>query len=46
VFERSPSGCGIQWPGGDEDISIDGLLSIVHARANVALSAEQAASSG
>ena len=31
VFEVSPSGYGIHWPLLDEDISIDGLLSIKHA---------------
>jgi hypothetical protein len=30
-FEISPSGYGIHWPSLDEDISIDGLLGIVHA---------------
>ena len=30
-FEISPSGYGIHWPLIDEDISIDGLLGIVHA---------------
>ncbi len=30
-FEISPSGYGIYWPLLDEDISIDGLLGIVHA---------------
>ena len=29
-FEISPSGYGIYWPLIDEDISIDGLLGIVH----------------
>ena len=29
-FEVSPSGYGIYWPLIDEDISIDGLLSIEH----------------
>ena len=29
-FEVSPSGYGIHWPLIDEDISIDGLLGIVH----------------
>ncbi len=29
-FEVSPSGYGIHWPLLDEDISIDGLLGIVH----------------
>jgi len=29
-FEVSPSGYGIHWPTLDEDISIDGLLGIVH----------------
>ncbi len=31
TFEISPSGYGIHWPLLDEDISIDGLLGIVHA---------------
>ena len=30
-FEISPSGYGVHWPLLDEDISIDGLLGIVHA---------------
>ncbi|MBW2657327.1 MAG: DUF2442 domain-containing protein, partial [Deltaproteobacteria bacterium] len=30
-FEISLSGYGIHWPLLDEDISIDGLLGIVHA---------------
>jgi hypothetical protein len=30
-FEISPSGYGIHWPLLDEDISIDGLLGIIHA---------------
>ena len=30
VFEVSPSGYGIHWPLVDEDISVDGLLGIVH----------------
>ena len=30
-FEFSPSGYGIHWPLLGEDISIDGLLGIVHA---------------
>ena len=31
AFEISPSGYGIHWPRLDEDISIDGLLGIIHA---------------
>jgi hypothetical protein len=31
IFEISPSGYGIHWPLLDEDLSIDGLLGIVHA---------------
>jgi hypothetical protein len=31
TFEVSPSGYGIHWPLLDEDLSIDGLLGIVHA---------------
>jgi len=30
AFEVTPSGYGIHWPLIDEDISIDGLLGIVH----------------
>ncbi len=30
VYEISPSGYGVHWPLLDEDISIDGLLGIVH----------------
>lgn len=30
TYEISPSGYGIHWPLIDEDISIDGLLGIVH----------------
>ena len=30
-FEISPSGYGIHWPLLDEDISIDGLLGIIHS---------------
>ena len=29
-FEISPSGYGIHWPSLDEDLSIDGLLGVVH----------------
>jgi len=36
-FELSPSGYGIHWPEIDEDLSIDGLLGIVHAPANEAV---------
>jgi len=31
TFEVSPAGYGIHWPQLDEDISIDGLLGIIHA---------------
>ena len=34
TFEISPSGYGIYWPLLDEDISIDGLLGIVHTPDN------------
>jgi len=30
MYKISPSGYGIHWPTLDEDISIDGLLGIVH----------------
>lgn len=29
-YEVSPSGYGIHWPLVDEDLSIDGLLGIIH----------------
>lgn len=29
-FKISPSGYGIHWPSIDEDLSIDGLLGIIH----------------
>ena len=32
TFEISPSGYGVYWPLLDEDLSIDGLLGIVHKR--------------
>jgi hypothetical protein len=32
AYEISPSGYGIHWPMIDEDISIDGLLGIVHTK--------------
>jgi hypothetical protein len=35
-FEFSPSGYGIHWPEIDEDLSIDGLLGVVHAPATEA----------
>ena len=34
TFEISPSGYGIYWPLLDEDLSIDGLLGIVHKPAS------------
>lgn len=34
-FEISPSGYGIHWPDLDEDLSIDGLLSVKHEPAFV-----------
>ncbi len=30
IFEISPSGYGIHWPLLDEDLSIDGLLGVMH----------------
>jgi hypothetical protein len=36
-FEVSPSGYGIHWPDLDEDLSIDGLLGVVHAPENRAV---------
>ena len=38
-FEISPSGYGVHWPLIDEDLSIDGLLGIVHSPQNQKLSA-------
>ena len=38
-FELSPSGYGIHWPELDEDLSIDGLLGVVHAPAETATTA-------
>ena len=29
-FDISPSGYGVHWPSIDEDLSIDGLLRIIH----------------
>jgi hypothetical protein len=31
-FVVSPSGDGIHWPQIDEDLSIDGLIGVAHAR--------------
>jgi hypothetical protein len=39
VFEISLSGYGIHWPVLDEDISIDGLLGIVHSPTEIKMSA-------
>ncbi len=38
-FDVSPSGYGIHWPRIDEDLSIDGLLGILHAPSQVKKSA-------
>ncbi len=38
-FEISPSGYGIHWPLIDEDLSIDGLLGIVHTPQDQKISA-------
>ena len=32
-FEISPAAYGIHWPDLDEDLSIDGLISVMHAPA-------------
>jgi len=32
TYEISPSGYGIHWPLINEDIAVDGLLGIAHAR--------------
>ena len=37
-YQVSPSGYGIHWPLLDEDISIDGLLGIVHTPQKQAMS--------
>lgn len=34
TYEISPSGYGISWPLIDEDLSVDGLLGIVHTPAS------------
>lgn len=39
VLEISPSGYGIHWPLVDEDVSVDGLLGIVHQRTRLKQSA-------
>ena len=41
VFEISPSGYGIHWPLIDEDISIDGLLGIIHQPSKAKISARE-----
>ena len=33
TYEISPSGYGISWPLIDEDLSVDGLLGIIHTSA-------------
>lgn len=38
-FEVSPSGYGIHWPLIDEDLSIDGLIGIVHTPPDKVISA-------
>lgn len=37
TYEVSPSGYGVHWPLIDEDLSIDGLLGISHAKKAVKL---------
>ena len=37
TFEISPSGYGVHWPLIDEDLSIDGLLGVVHSPDSVLL---------
>lgn len=39
TFDISPSGYGIHWPSVDEDLSIDGLLGIIHTPSKKAHSA-------
>lgn len=39
IFEVSPSGYGIHWPSIDEDVSIDGLLGLLHMPSGVRKSA-------
>ncbi len=43
TFEISPSGYGIHWPLLNEDLSIDGLLGIVHTLSKKAQSAQAVA---
>ena len=38
-FDVSPSGYGIHWPLIDEDLSIDGLLGIIHSPPDKLISA-------
>lgn len=35
TFEVTPSGYGIHWPLLDEDLSIDGLIGIIHAPSRI-----------
>ena len=45
-FEVSPSGYGIHWPLLDEDISVDGLLGIAHAPAQIERTGRQETAPG
>ncbi|MFT5368917.1 MAG: hypothetical protein ACI8V2_003890 [Candidatus Latescibacterota bacterium] len=40
TYEISPSGYGIHWPLADEDLSIDGLLSIPHTPQKISVTTE------
>jgi len=45
-FQISPSGYGIHWPLLDEDLSIDGLLGVVHSPESASAVAEPQANYG
>ena len=45
-YKVSPSGYGIHWPLLDEDISIDGLLGVVHSPESASAVAEPQAKYG
>lgn len=45
-YQVSPSGYGIHWPLLDEDLSIDGLLGVVHSPESASAVAESQSSYG
>jgi hypothetical protein len=45
-YEVSPSGYGIHWPLIDEDLSVDGLLGIVHSPSQKAREARKGTFAG